>query len=64
MTERPPVPRSGQRVVVRTPDRREWGGVAVAVRTADGAEPAVEVRLDTGWVTTYPLRMVFAAEEE
>jgi hypothetical protein len=47
-------PRQGERIVIRTPDRREFRGEFVALR--DGR---VVVRLDTGWVTTYPRRMVF-----
>lgn len=45
----------GDRIVVRTPDRREFRGVLVELR-----EPlSGVVRLDTGWVTTYPLRLIF-----
>jgi hypothetical protein len=43
----------GERIVICTPDRREFRGELVAVR-----EGRVVVRLDTGWVTTYPVRMV------
>lgn len=50
--------RSGERVVVRTPDRREYRGVLVETRmSATGRREAV-VRLDTGWLTAYPLEMV------
>ena len=46
------------RVIVRTPDRREYRGRLVVVRKLpDGREMAV-VRLDTGWVTSYPKSMV------
>lgn len=47
----------GQRVVVRTPDRHQWRGRLVAVKDQDGRALAV-VRLDSGWVTAYPLAMV------
>lgn len=50
--------RIGERIVVRTPDRREYRGVLVETRmSATGRREAV-VRLDTGWLTTYPLEMV------
>jgi hypothetical protein len=48
------LPEPGERIVIRTPDRREFRGEYIALR--DGR---VVVRLDTGWVTTYPRRMVF-----
>jgi hypothetical protein len=48
------LPEAGERIVVRTPDQREFRGEYIALR--DGR---VVVRLDTGWVTTYPRRMVF-----
>ena len=48
------LPEQGERIVIRTPDRREFRGEYIALR--DGR---VVVRLDTGWVTTYPRRMVF-----
>ncbi len=47
----------GQRVVVKTPDRHQWRGRLVEVKEADGRRLAV-VRLDTGWVTTYPVAIV------
>jgi len=49
----------GQAIVVRTPDRREYRGTLLELRSQDDRQVAV-VRLDTGWVTTYPLRMVSA----
>ena len=50
--------RLGQRVVVRTPDRRVWQGLLVEVQERpDGRQFAV-VRLDSGWITSYPLTMV------
>lgn len=49
---------AGDRIVVRTPDRREYRGHLIEVRTdPSGTERAI-VRLDTGWVTSYPLGMV------
>jgi len=50
-------PHSGDRIVVRTPDRREFRGVVVEL-TVRG----VVIRLDTGWVTTYPLLLVHRDE--
>lgn len=48
----------GDRVVIATPDRREFRGRLVELRErADGKKLAV-IRLDTGWMTTYPLEMV------
>jgi hypothetical protein len=46
-------PEIGERIVVRTPDRHEFRGVLVATR-----EGKAVVRLDTGWVTSFPLRMI------
>jgi hypothetical protein len=44
----------GDRIVIRTPDRREFRGVLTEVRnTTSGV-----VRLDTGWVTTFPLALM------
>lgn len=48
----------GERVVVRTPDRREFRGRLLAYRQQAGQFVAV-VRLDTGWETTYPAAMVW-----
>lgn len=45
----------GDRIVIRTPDRREFRGVLVEFR----GEGAAVVRLDTGWVTTYPVSLIF-----
>jgi hypothetical protein len=48
----------GGRIVVRTPDRREYRGELVEFRIGiSGSEMAV-VRLDTGWLTSYPVAMV------
>jgi hypothetical protein len=53
-------PKPGVRIVVQTPDRREFRGVLLEVkRDADGREIG-RVRLDTGWETTYPLTMIAA----
>jgi hypothetical protein len=49
---------SGDRIVVRTPDRREFRGRLVEIRDAGGGRATAVVRLDTGWVTSYPLDMV------
>ena len=49
----------GDRIVVRTPDRREFRGRLMELRArGDGRRLAV-VRLDTGWLTTYPAEMVW-----
>ncbi len=56
--EHRPAVRPGDRVVIRTPDRREFRGVLVEPR----GEDAAVVRLDTGWLTTYPLRLIFPEE--
>ncbi|MDQ2745053.1 MAG: hypothetical protein M3Z66_22540 [Chloroflexota bacterium] len=47
----------GDRIVVRPPDRREFRGRLVEFRHDKDRVVAV-VRLDTGWVTTYPVHMV------
>jgi hypothetical protein len=52
----------GRRIVVRTPDRREFGGVVAEIRESPGGRRQVVVRLDTGWLTTYPVEMVHDAE--
>ena len=49
--------RAGQRVVVRTPDRREFRGILVELK-----EQSAVIRFDTGWMTTYPLHLVFAED--
>jgi len=51
----------GDRIVVRTPDRREFRGVLVERRDPQGRRRMVVVRLDTGWLTTYPAEMVHPA---
>ncbi len=54
---------AGDRIVISTPDRREFRGRLVEIRDrADGKKLAV-VRLDTGWLTTYPLDMVHREED-
>lgn len=52
--------REGQRIVVRTPDRREYQGQFVERRTGRGNQQLIVVRLDTGWLTSYPAAMVHA----
>jgi hypothetical protein len=49
--------KAGERVVVCTPDGREYGGRLVEVRDERGRRMAV-VRLDSGWLTSYPLAML------
>lgn len=48
----------GDRIVVRTPDRREFRGRLIAV-TRDGKRETALVRLDTGWETRFPLALVY-----
>ncbi len=52
----------GDPVVVRTPDRREYRGHLLEWREGVAGQPQVVVRLDTGWVTTYPVHMVHLDE--
>lgn len=54
---------AGQRVVVKTPDRREWRGRIVNIRTGEPGRRRIVVRLDTGWETSYPEQLVFPLEE-
>ncbi len=51
-------PQVGERVVVHTPDRREFRGRVTEITTLPGGRPAAVVRLDTGWMTTYPLDLL------
>jgi hypothetical protein len=51
-------PRPGDAIVVRTPDRREFRGRLLEVRTGTHGRPEAVVRLDTGWVTAFPLTMI------
>jgi hypothetical protein len=53
----------GDRIVVHTPDGRAYSGRLVEVRRR-GRSPQAVVRLDTGWVTTYPLRMLVPISQE
>lgn len=62
MTDRPPLD-VGTRIAVRTPDRREFRGVLVEFRTDANDRAVAVVRLDTGWLTTYPLAMVHALDD-
>jgi hypothetical protein len=52
----------GDRVVVRTPDRRSYYGRLLEMRQTAGNAQVV-VRLDTGWVTAYPAHMVHPLNE-
>lgn len=50
-------------MIVRTPDRREYAGRLIEIeRRQHGREFAV-VKLDSGWVTSYPVTMVFGADD-
>ena len=53
---------TGDRVVIRTPDRREYTGRLVSLEERAGGRMVAVVRLDTGWLTSYPLAMVHALE--
>ena len=53
---------NGDRIVVRTPDRREYRGRLVEIRGSEGGPATAVVRLDTGWITSYPLHMVHKDE--
>ena len=57
------LPRPGQRIVVRTPDRREYRGELLELRTGSEHNAIAVVRLDTGWLTSYPVSMVHVLEE-
>jgi hypothetical protein len=48
----------GRRIVVRTPDRREYRGELVEFRKGNSGSEVAVVRLDTGWLTSYPVAMV------
>jgi hypothetical protein len=48
----------GGRIVVRTPDRREYRGELVEFRIGNSGSDVAVVRLDTGWLTSYPVAMV------
>lgn len=60
----------GDRIVVRTPDRRAYFGRLLEVRPtpasrqSTGGRLQAVVRLDTGWVTAYPLHMVHPAGDD
>lgn len=48
----------GDRVVVHTPDQRQFRGRLVEYRVLPGGRQAAVVRLDSGWLTTYPLQLL------
>lgn len=48
----------GARIVVRTPDRREFRGRLIEIGERKPGGRVAVVRLDTGWVTSYPLHMI------
>lgn len=49
---------AGQRVVVRTPDRREFRGRFIELRARPDGKQFAVIRLDSGWLTSYPMEMV------
>lgn len=53
----------GDRIEVRTPDRRSYFGYLLELREGPENTRAV-VRLDTGWVTSYPVRLVHPVEDD
>jgi hypothetical protein len=53
---------AGDRVVIATPDRREFRGELLELREREDGKRLAVVRLDTGWLTTYPLEMVHPEE--
>ena len=62
MTENIPL-HAGQRIVVRTPDRREYRGELLELRAGAGENATAVVRLDTGWLTSYPIAMVHPLDD-
>jgi hypothetical protein len=54
---------TGDRVVIATPDRREFRGELLELREREDGKKLAVVRLDTGWLTTYPLEMVHPDEK-
>jgi hypothetical protein len=54
----------GARIVVRTPDQRAYYGWLLEVREAPPGNDQAVVRLDTGWVTSYPVRMIHAVPDD
>jgi hypothetical protein len=50
--------RIGDRIVVRTPDRRQWRGELVELKENQSGRPIALVRLDTGWLTSYPIDLL------
>jgi hypothetical protein len=57
------LPAVGSRIIVRPPDRREYRGRLLEIRRDTLGRNLAVVRLDTGWVTTYPVSMVSADPE-
>lgn len=48
----------GERIVVRTPDQREFRGHLLQVSDPSSPRPTALIRLDTGWETRFPLSLV------
>jgi hypothetical protein len=48
----------GARIVVHTPDQLEFRGRLVEYRDGIGGKKTAVVRLDTGWLTSYPVSLV------
>ncbi len=55
--------KEGDRVVIVTPDRREFRGRLVELRERENGKTLAVIRLDTGWMTTYPVEMVRPQED-
>lgn len=49
--------------MIATPDRREFRGELLELREREDGQKLAVVRLDTGWLTTYPLEMVHPDEK-
>ena len=51
------------RIVVRTPDRREFRGYLLEIEVRSEGRRFAVVELDSGWVTSYPESMVHQEPE-
>jgi hypothetical protein len=48
----------GERIVITTKDGHRFGGRLIELRKDSLGRELAVVRLDSGWVTSYPLEMV------
>lgn len=58
VSERGPELSPGERIVIATNDNHRFGGRLIEVRKDRLGRELAVVRLDSGWVTTYPLEMI------